>query len=144
MAEASGSIGGGCFCGAVRYRFPRPPVTVRACWCRDCQYLASGNASVNAIFRSEGFAVSGPLVDFVSVADSGAVMHRRFCATCGTHLFSEAESRPHLVVVRAGTLDDPFMARPQSVIWAGSAPAWAVLDPTLPTCPGQPPPIPAS
>ena len=29
-------------------------------------------------------------------------MHRRFCPSCGTHLFSEAESRPHLVIVRNG------------------------------------------
>ena len=33
-------------------------------------------------------------------------MHRRFCPDCGTQLFSEAESRPHLIFVRNGALDD--------------------------------------
>ncbi len=50
--------------------------------------------------------------DYSNVAESGNVMHRRFCPNCGTALFSEAEIRPHLIFVRAGTLDDPEVAKP--------------------------------
>ncbi len=50
--------------------------------------------------------------DFSLTADSGNLMHRRFCPECGTHPFSAAETRPQLVFVRAGTLDDPEVARP--------------------------------
>ena len=49
---------------------------------------------------------------YPSVADSGNQMHRRFCPTCGTPLFSEAEARPHLVFVRVGTFDHPNLADP--------------------------------
>ena len=49
-------------------------------------------------------------------------MHRRFCARCGTPLFSEAEPRPHQIIVRAGTLDDPGLAKPVAIIWTKSAP----------------------
>ncbi|HAH64853.1 MAG TPA: aldehyde-activating protein, partial [Rhizobiales bacterium] len=35
------------------------------------------------------------------------VMHRRFCPKCGTHVFAQSEARPHLMSVRAGTLDEP-------------------------------------
>ena len=38
----------------------------------------------------------------------------------------------------AGTLDDPELMAPQSVIWASSAPSWAVLDPRLPHHPKGP------
>src|SRR5213075_1014077 len=55
-------------------------------------------------------------------ADSDNVMHRRFCPTCGIHLFSEAESRPHLVFIRGGTLDDPELTRPAMTIWTSQAP----------------------
>lgn len=141
MCDHPAPATGRCFCGAVRYSFPKAPLAVRACWCRDCQYLAAGNATVNAIFATEGFSVTGPLTDYVSKADSGSVMHRRFCSSCGTHLFSEAESRPQLVVVRVGTLDDPALGRPQGVIWTGSAPAWGHVFPDLPGCAGQPGPV---
>ena len=74
------------------------------------------------------------------MADSGNRMRRRFCATCGTPLFSEAESRPHLIYVRAGSFDDPDLARPAMTIWTKSAPQWACIDAGLPQVEQQPPP----
>ena len=56
--------------------------------------------------------MSGPLTDHVIRADSGSIMHRRFCAQCGTPIFSEAEERPEVIFVRAGALDDPNLAPP--------------------------------
>ena len=132
-------IEGGCLCGAVRYAFSAEPIMVRACWCRVCQYFASGNATINVVFPKPSLEVTGELRDFASMADSGSAMHRRFCPSCGTQIFSESESRPHLVIVRAGTLDDPGIAKASAVIWTKSAPSWAHLDPELPQYPGQPP-----
>jgi hypothetical protein len=60
---------------------------------------------------------------------------------CGTHLFSEAESRPHLIFVRAGTLDDPELARPAATIWTAKAPSWACVNDALPSWEGQPSPV---
>ena len=133
---------GGCLCGAVRYTVDAEPIATRICWCRDCQHLAAGNATVNVVFPSDKVTISGETRDYVSSADSGTVMHRRFCPTCGTPMFSEAESRPHLIIARAGTLDDPAMAEPQSTIWTSSAPHWALIDEALPMVEGQPAPIP--
>ena len=130
---------GGCRCGAVRFRIEAEPIAARACWCRDCQYWGSGSATINVIFPSQDMHLTGRTADYVSAADSGAVMHRRFCPACGTPLFSEAEARPHLIIVRAGALDDPRAVRPQAAIWTASAPDWAHIDPDLPAHEGQPP-----
>jgi hypothetical protein len=43
-------------------------------------------------------------------------MHRRFCPTCGTPIFGMTEARPHLVFVRAGTLDDSTVAKPSATL----------------------------
>ena len=135
------AITGGCLCGAVRFEIGADaPLGVRQCWCRVCQYLGAGSGTVNAIFPREAVAVSGPLTDYESVADSGSTMHRRFCARCGTPLFSEAEPRPHEIIVRVGTFDDPNLAKPGGIIWTKSAPAWACFDPGLPQSEGQPAP----
>src|SRR5262245_45905338 len=99
-------IKGGCLCGKVRFTISKPPLAMRVCWCRVCQYLAAGNASVNVVFPSDAFHIEGELRDYESVADSGNRMHRKFCPSCGTPLFSAAESRPHLLIVRNGALDD--------------------------------------
>jgi hypothetical protein len=134
-------ITGGCLCGAVRYETSAAPILTRLCWCRLCQYIATGNAAVSVCFPTSGFSVTGETRDYQSVADSGNRMHRRFCPTCGTHLFSEAESRPHLVFVRAGSMDDPEIARPAATIWAAQAPSWAQINDHFPQWEGQPPPI---
>jgi hypothetical protein len=131
---------GGCLCGAVRYSITAEPMVVRACWCRVCQFFASGNATVNLAVATRAVALSGELRDFPSIADSGSHMHRRFCPRCGVHVTSEAEERPHIVVIRAGTLDHPETYAPQMLIWTSAAPPWAHLDPQLPQEPRQPPP----
>jgi hypothetical protein len=135
-------ITGGCLCKAVRYSLSAGPVAARSCWCRVCQYIGAGGATVNAAFPSKALEVSGELRDFVMLADSGNVMHRRFCPTCGTHLFTAAEARPHLVFVRAGTFDDPEIGRPSATIWTASAPSWACIDERIPKIERQPPPPP--
>ena len=134
-------ITGGCLCRSVRFRISARPIAMRLCWCRDCQYFAAGNATVNLVFPADAVTVEGELRDYESVADSGNRMHRRFCPSCGTPVFSAAESRPHLVIVRNGALDDTESMRPGAVIWTASAPEWAAIDPTLENHPGQPPPI---
>jgi hypothetical protein len=134
-------ITGGCLCRKVRFRVTAAPLAMRLCWCRDCQYFAAGNATVNVVFPSDALSVEGQLTDFRSVADSGRVMHRHFCPSCGTPLFSAAEERPHLVIVRNGALDDTGLTRPGATIWADSAPEWAWIDESLPRFAAQPPPV---
>jgi hypothetical protein len=134
------TITGGCLCGAVRYSISAEPIVTRTCWCRVCQYIGAGSATVNVCFPSVAVAASGELRDHSMTADSGNVVHRRFCPACGTHLFSAAEARPHLVFVRAGTLDEPDLAKPAMTIWTASAPSWACFDERLPKVARQPPP----
>ena len=133
-------VTGGCLCKAVRYRITAPPIVTRQCWCRVCQYLGAGSSTVNVCFPTAAITIEGELRDYRSIADSGNVMHRRFCPACGTAMFSEAEARPHLIYVRAGTLDDPEIAKPAVTIWTSQAPSWACIDPAIPSVAGQPPP----
>jgi len=47
----------------------------------------------------------------------------------GTPVFTQSEARLHFIGVRAGTLDDPELAKPQMTIWTSSAPSWAATSP---------------
>ena len=135
------AITGGCLCKAVRYSCTSEPTITRACWCRLCQYIGAGSNTVNVFFASADFTITGELTDYVCVADSGTVMHRRFCPKCGTAVTGQGETRPHMISVRAGTLDDPEVAKPSMTIWVDQAPSWAGFDPDLPPVEGQPPPV---
>jgi len=54
-------------------------------------------------------------------------------------LFSEAEERPAMIVVRAGTLDDADQVEVEGIIWTSEAPSWAYLNPDVPHFERQPP-----
>ena len=132
---------GRCLCGAVTIAVSGAPRGVRTCWCRVCQYLGAGSGTVNVIFAASDVSVRGETVDYVSTADSGNVMHRRFCGVCGTALLSASEARPDLVIVRAGALDERDGCRPEVVIWTKSSPEWACFDAAVPRVEGQPGPV---
>lgn len=133
--------GAGCLCGAVRIAIDAEPLAARMCWCRLCQYLGGGSATVNVAFLSEAVVTTGEVRWHETTADSGTPMRRGFCPSCGTPLFSLAETRPHLTFIRAGALDDPGLIGPQAVIWTSAAPSWAQHDPALPHHPRQVPPV---
>ena len=135
MSEHSGQ----CLCGAVRFRLTADPLTVRLCWCRDCQHLAA-NGTVNALVRTETLEATGALAEYDRVADSGSRITRQFCPNCGTHLFARVDARPQFRVVRVGNLDHPSAVPPVLNIWTDSAPAWACLDSSLQGVPRQPAP----
>ncbi len=135
MAEP---ITGRCMCGAITFSLSEAPVATRACWCRDCQYLCSGNASLSVFFRKRSLSVNGTTAEFVSASNSGNQIRRRFCPSCGTPLFSEVVSEPEYLVVRLGALDDRSLGAPQSTIWTESAPAWVPFDHAWVRHPRQP------
>ena len=127
------SLTGQCLCGAVRFTANSLPSGARMCWCRDCQRIASGSATVNVLFAESDVIYAGAVATYEMVADSGNTVCRGFCPTCGAQLYSKTVAGPSQPMrVRAGTLDDPRIAPPTAVIWASRAPAWAVFDPAMP------------
>jgi hypothetical protein len=124
---------GQCLCGQVTFTIDADPIGARACWCRDCQRIASGSATINVLFPEDAVTYNGDMGTIRMTADSGNTVERGFCPDCGAQLYSKTiEPAGMPMRVRAGTLDDPELMAPQSLIWVESAPSWAPLDPKLP------------
>jgi hypothetical protein len=52
-----------------------------------------------------------------SRSDLDAPVTRHFCAECGTHIGAEAPPMPGMIMLKAGTLDDPSIFTPQMAIY---------------------------
>lgn len=131
---------GHCFCGQAQYRIDAEPVGARTCWCRDCQYIACGSASNNVLFPADSVQFEGTISTIEKIAASGRRIERGFCPECGSQIYARTMDAPAVPIrIRAGTLDNPELMAPRDVIWASSAPGWAVIDPDLPAFPEQPP-----
>ncbi|HTT79073.1 MAG TPA: GFA family protein [Stellaceae bacterium] len=131
---------GGCLCGAVRYESAGAPNFSLLCHCRDCQ-RASGTAYVAAMrVPSAGFRITrGAPKRFVATSDSGNEITRWFCGDCGSPLYIQVATRPDIVGLRVGTLDDPAQFRPEADIFVRSAQPWDHMDPALPKYDTYPP-----
>jgi len=134
---------GQCSCGAVAVSIAGEPAAVRQCWCRQCQQLAGGGATNNAMFNTADVTITGELAQATWTAASGNTLTHSRCAACGNPVYAQSSARPQFMTMRLGILDPGHGLAPQAVIWTDDAPAWAVIDPALPTFPQQPPPPPS-
>lgn len=130
---------GECACGAVSATIEAEPVTVRQCWCSDCQRISGGGATHNAIFPASAVTLSGQLASHGHQAASGNTLTKYFCPTCGTPVFATSSARLQFRTFRLGFLDAGHGLKPSAAIWTDSAPDWAVIDPALEHYAGQPP-----
>ena len=133
---------GHCACGGVKLAIAGEPIGTRQCWCRQCQQIAAGGPTHNAIFKGEDVVLSGDLAASTWVAGSGNTLTFHFCPSCGTQVYGQSSARLHLKTVRMGMIDEPHGLSPQVVIWTQDAPAWAHIDPSLEQYPQQPPAAP--
>ncbi len=130
---------GRCACGAVTLSIAGDPVGTRQCWCRQCQQIAGGGPTHNAIFKADDVEITGSLAACAWTAASGNTLTFHFCPSCGTQVYGQSSARPHLKTVRFGMIDEPHGLRPEIAIWTEDAPAWATIDPAMEQYPRQPP-----
>jgi hypothetical protein len=123
---------GGCRCGAVRFTCTVEPIACGYCHCRDCQYASGGPFSTVVLAPRSGVEIDGETKSFSVEAASGNTVTRRFCPECGTPLFSELSANADLLVIKAGTLDDPTWLKPAMHIWTESAQPWTEMGDGLP------------
>lgn len=130
---------GGCLCGAVRYEGSEQKGGGH-CYCTDCRKSGGTSHCSHMIVPEAAFQVSGEVRFFDAPADSGTIVSRGFCPTCGSAVYSKNATMPGLVFVRASSLDDPNVFQPQTIVYTARAPAWSKIDSALPSFEEMPPP----
>ena len=126
-------VDGGCLCGAVRYRLTGPAAFVSQCACKDCQKATgTGHTTIVGIHNSQ-LALSGEAPrTFTNQGETGGRVTRHFCGTCAGRLYTSGDLPGEMIMVQAGSLDDPDRVSPDSVIYLKDAPAWDRFDDALP------------
>ncbi len=69
----------------------------------------------------------GELKTYVSTSDTGRAKLGAFCPGCGTRIYHKPEWRKGMLSVRAGTLDDTSMLKPDVHIWTSSRQPWITI-----------------
>ena len=135
MAEG---FSGDCLCGAVHYRSAVAPQFIGQCHCVDCRKTSGTDHGTHLVVPEDGFSVSGEIKFYDHPADSGNIVSRGFCPKCGSAIYSKNSAMAGVVFVRASSLDDLEIAKPQMIVYASRAPSWSQLDPSVPSFPEMP------
>ena len=115
---------GGCLCGRVRYTASGAPMRSHLCHCRDCQRYTGTAFAAGMLHSADAVTVAGELQSFAATGTSGKPVHRLFCPACGSGILVRGDVMPGLVVLQAGTLDDPTAYAPTAEIYLASALPW--------------------
>src|SRR5689334_12492322 len=111
-------ITGRCSCGAIQYEADGAWLYAVVCYCRDCQRASgTGHVPVMGVPKSL-FKVRGETRSFTVRGTSGLNSIRHFCPNCGSLLFGTPEIAPDAVSIYAGTLDDPSIFKPTTILFA--------------------------
>lgn len=112
---------GGCLCEQVRYRFSGAPLLTAVCHCRHCQKQSGSAFGIVAAVPAADFELEGATRTFLGSGETGRSVERLFCPECGSPILSRIEPLPDLVLVKAGTLDDPSGLNPTIEVFCDSA-----------------------
>ena len=137
-------LSGGCACGAVRYESTSDPLVCGHCQCRACQRASGTGHSSHVMVPKEALTVRGDVSYWESPADSGNIVGRGFCPTCGTPVLSRNSGFPDFMFLRAASLDDPSRFVPTLVVFTGTAQPWDRIDPALLAFETQPDAVPGT
>lgn len=99
---------------------------VSICHCLGCQLRTGSAFGYQARFPREQVTFFGAGTEFVRTGDSGGRATFRFCPTCGSTVFWEADAIPGFVTVAVGAFADPGFMAPKVSVYESRRHAWAV------------------
>jgi hypothetical protein len=129
-----------CLCGDVRFEIGGALSGASHCHCSMCRKAHGAAFGTYAAVNAADFRVVSGAERITRYRSSPGVV-RTFCACCGSTLQWLRESRPEIVDIALGVLDDDPGVRPDRHIYAGSKAPWHEITDDLPqhaTYPGKP------
>jgi hypothetical protein len=129
---------GSCLCGGVRFALEGKLEPIQLCYCAECRKAQGGPVASNIPVKADAFKLlSG--TELLREFESSPGKQRIFCSRCGSPVFSRLTSRPDVLRVRAGLLEQPLPVRPaRHAFVSDKANWWTIPDDDLPRFPHMP------
>jgi hypothetical protein len=107
MANENPLYRGSCFCGAVEFTVSGEPAAAGYCHCASCRAWSAGPVNAFSLWSPEALKVTKG-VDRIGVYNKSELSYRKFCTTCGGHLFTAHPAWKLVDVYVAAIPDFPF------------------------------------
>jgi hypothetical protein len=87
MAEAK-SYQGSCFCGAVKFTVIGEPAGMGYCHCDSCRHWSAGPVNAFTLWNPQSLRITRG-ADNIGTYNKTPTSYRKWCKTCGGHLFTD-------------------------------------------------------
>ncbi len=98
---------GSCFCGAVQLTVSGEPAAMGYCHCESCRHWSAGPINAFTLWPPDAVQVTQGAENIGSYAKTDN-SHRKWCKTCGGHVFTEHPGMGLTDVYAAVIPDLPF------------------------------------
>ena len=98
---------GSCFCGAVQLEVSGDPVAMGYCHCRSCRHWSAGPINAFSLWKPDAVKVTRG-ADQIGTHAKTPQSERKWCKSCGGHLFTNHPSMGLIDVYSAVIPDLPF------------------------------------
>lgn len=79
---------GGCFCGTVQFTVSGEPEAMGYCHCESCRHWSAGPVNAFTLWAPEAIQVTQG-AEKIGTYNKTPNSSRKWCKTCGGHLFTE-------------------------------------------------------
>lgn len=86
MSETS--YQGSCFCGAVQFTVSGAPVAMGYCHCESCRHWSASPVNAFSLWQPDSVKITQG-ADNIGSYHKTTQSYRKWCKTCGGHIFSE-------------------------------------------------------
>jgi len=124
-------VSGTCLCGGVRFSVEGELAPIQVCHCGQCRRAQGTPFATNLPVAREHFHLEAGEALLVRY-ESSPGKRRVFCGRCGSPVFSERDTLPGVLRLRAGLLQGPLDTQPAWHFHVGSKCNWWPIDDDLP------------
>ncbi len=103
------SYKGGCFCGAVQFTVSGTPAGMGYCHCESCRSWSAGPVNAFTLWNPEAVTITRG-ADNIGTYNKTPRSYRKWCKTCGGHLFTDHPAWSLIDVYAATIPDFPYQA----------------------------------
>ena len=100
---------GACFCGAVQFTVSGAPAVMGYCHCESCRTWSAGPVNAFTLWQPQAVKVTRG-ADNIGTYNKTPRSYRKWCKTCGGHLFTEHPMWGLIDVYAAAIPDFPYRA----------------------------------
>ncbi|MGE0822636.1 MAG: GFA family protein [Candidatus Binatia bacterium] len=106
MSEAK-TYNGSCFCGAVKFSVTGEPAAMGYCHCESCRHWSAGPVNAFSLWQPSALKITQG-EDNIGTYSKTPNSFRKWCKTCGGHIFTDHPPMGLVDVYAAVIPDLPF------------------------------------